>query len=192
MKNAIDLALENQSAAPAPSDEGSVVVDAAAPAVEVEHNWPGLDCSRLIELDEPVYLPPDYLDIGYHFVAENGAKCLRPEFVGPYAQIMAGLLAEMKQSDFNALLRELRRSKKRSLPFEARLTAAAEMLPKSMALVSRKKAPALLISFINENLEHIHDDDDWYAFLRFLEAIGGFLSIRPATDAVPPAESDHK
>lgn len=98
----------------------------------------------------------------------------------------------MKQSDFNALLRELRRSKKRSLPFEARLTAAAEMLPKSMALVSRKKAPALLISFINENLEHIHDDDDWYAFLRFLEAIGGFLSIRPATDAVPPAESDHK
>ena len=181
MKNAIDLALENQSAAPAPSDEGSAV-DAAAPAVEVEHNWPGLDCSRLIEPDEPVYLPPDYLDVGYHAVAENGTKFLRPEFVGPYAQIMAGLLVEMKQSDFNTLLRELRRSKKRSLPFEARLTAAAEMLPKSMALVSRKKAPALLISFINENLEHIHDDDDWYAFLRFMEAIGGFLSIREGGD----------
>ena len=95
---------------------------------------------------------------------------------------MAGLLAEMKQSDFNTLLRELRRSKKRSLPFEARLTAAAEMLPKSMALVSRKKAPALLISFINENLEHIHNDDDWYAFLRFIEAIGGFLSVQEGGD----------
>ena len=182
MKNAIDLALENQSAAPAPSDEGSAVVNAAAPAVEVEHNWPGLDCSRLIEPDDPEYLPPDYLDVGYHAVAENGTKFLRPEFVGPYAQIMAGLLAEMKQSDFNTLLRELRRSKKRSLPFEARLTAAAEMLPKSMALVSRKRAPALLISFINENLEHIHDDDDWYAFLRFMEAIGGFLSVREGGD----------
>ena len=65
---------------------------------------------------------------------------------------------------------------------EARLTAAAEMLPKSMALVSRKKAPALLISFIDENLDHIHDDDDWYAFLRFMEAIGGFLSIREGGD----------
>ena len=182
MKNAIDLALENQSVAPAPSDEGSVVVDAAASAAEVEHNWPGLDCSRLIEPDEPVYLPPDYLDVGYHAVAENGTKFLRPEFVGPYAQIMAGLLAEMRQSDFNTLLREIRKKKKRSLPFEARLTAAAEMLPKSMALVSRKKAPALLISFINENLEHIHNDDDWYAFLRFIEAIGGFLSVQEGGD----------
>ena len=182
MKNAIDLALENKSAAPAPSNEGSVVVDAAASAAEVERNCPGPDCSMLIEPDEPVYLPPDYLAGGYHDVAKNGTKFLRPEFVGAYAQIMAGLLAEMKQSDFNALLREMKRNKKRSLPFEARLTAAAEMLPKAMALVSRKKAPALLASFIKENLDHIHNDDDWYAFLRYIEAIGGFLSVQKGGD----------
>lgn len=123
----------------------------------------------------PVYLPADYLSEGYYATTDKGAKYLRPEFVGKYAETMASLLIGMKPTDFNGLIREMKRSKKKTLPFEARLTAAAEMLPKALALVHRKKAPALLVTFIKDNLDHIHDDEDWYAYYRHLEAIAGYM-----------------
>lgn len=122
-----------------------------------------------------VYLPADYLSDGYYATTDKGAKYLRPEFVGKYAETMASLLADMKPTDFNGLLREMKRSKKKTLPFEARLTAAAEMLPKALALVHRKKAPALLVTYIKDNLDHLHDDDDWTAYYRNLEAIAGYM-----------------
>lgn len=120
-------------------------------------------------------LPTDYLSEGYYATTDKGAKYLRPEFVGKYAETMASLLADMKPADFNGLLREMKRSKKKTLPFEARLTAAAEMLPKALALVHRKKAPALLVTYIKDNLDHLHDDDDWTAYYRNLEAIAGYM-----------------
>ena len=49
------------------------------------------------------------------------------------------------------------------------------MLPKGLALVHRKKAPALLVTFVKDNLDHIHDDADWYAYYRHLEAIAGYM-----------------
>lgn len=123
----------------------------------------------------PVYLPAGYLSDGYYAITDKGAKYLRPEFVGKYAETMASLLADMKPTDFNSLLREMKRSKKKTLPFEARQTAAAEMLPKALALVHRKKATILLVTFIKDNLDRIHDDDDWYAYYRHLEAIAGYM-----------------
>lgn len=123
----------------------------------------------------PVYLPAGYLSEGYYATTDSGAKYLRPEFVGKYAEIMATLLADMKATDFGNLIREMKRSKKKTLPFEARLTAAAEMLPKALALVHRKKAPALLVTYIKDNLDHLHDDDDWTAYYRNLEAIAGYM-----------------
>jgi len=131
--------------------------------------------STTLRDNTPVYLPADYLSSGYYATTDKGTKYLRPEFVGKYAEIMASLLADMKPADFNGLLREMKRSKKKTLPFEARLTAAAEMLPKSLALVHRKKAPALLVAFVKESLDHIHDDDDWTAYYRNLEAIAGYM-----------------
>lgn len=121
------------------------------------------------------YLPANYLSEGYYALTAQGAKYLRPEFVGEYAEAMASLLADMRPNDFNGLLREMKRNKKKALPFEARLTAAAEMLPKALALVHRKKAPALLVAFIKGNLRRIGNDDDWYAYLRHLEAISGYM-----------------
>ena len=123
----------------------------------------------------PVYLPADYLSSGYYATTDKGTKYLRPEFVGKYAEIMATLLADMKATDFGNLIREMKRSKKKTLPFEARLTAAAEMLPKALALVHRKKAPALLVTYIKDNLDHLYDDDDWTAYYRNLEAIAGYM-----------------
>ena len=55
----------------------------------------------------PVYLPAGYLSDGYYAITDKGAKYLRPEFVGKYAETMASLLADMKPTDFNSLLREM-------------------------------------------------------------------------------------
>lgn len=125
----------------------------------------------------PIYLPPDYLANGYYAVSNGGIEYLRSEFVGEYAEIMAKLLVDMKPSDFNALLKMLKRSKKSSLCFEARLTAAVELIPTAMVLVHRKKAPPLLVSFIKHNVDNIYDDDDWNAFYRHMEAIAAYMSV---------------
>jgi len=143
---------------------------------------PTIDTSTVAPIDDndnvPGFLPKDYLAHGYLATTDKGAKYLRPEFVGEYAEIMAKLLADMKPREFKKLLKELKRSKKTSLPFEARLTAALELIPKALALVYSKKAPPLLLSFIKDNVDHIHNDDDWNAFYRHLEAIFAYLTKR--------------
>lgn len=123
----------------------------------------------------PDSLPAGYLAGGYYATTEKGAKYLRPEFVGKYAETMATLLAGMQITDFNRLLREMKRSKKKTLPFEARLTAVSEMLPKALALVHRKKAPALIVDWVKANQAAIKSDEDWYAYYRHLEAIAGYM-----------------
>ena len=114
-------------------------------------------------------LPDGYLSGGYYATTDKGDKYLRPE--------IAAALAPLRPSDFNALLREMKKAKKKTLPFEARQTAAAEMFPKALALVRRKKAPALLAELIQTNLNAIKNDADWSAYYRHLEAIGGYLSM---------------
>jgi len=120
-------------------------------------------------------LPDGYLSEGYFAVSEKGISYRRPEYVDTYARQIAALLAPMKPSDFNPMLRELKRSNKGTLPFEARKTAAFEMLPASISLVKRKRAPHILIDFIKANLEAISSDADWTAFYRHLLSIQGFM-----------------
>lgn len=122
-----------------------------------------------------VGLPAEYLTAGYYAAAENGKEYLRPQFVSAYAQEIAAALAPLKSADMNTMLREMKRNKKIALPYEARQTAAYEMLPKAISLVRRKRAPQMLVDFININLAAIHNDNDWTAFYRHLEAIAGFL-----------------
>lgn len=122
-------------------------------------------------------LPDGYLSGGYYATTDKGDRYLRPELVGSQARQLAAALDPLRPSDFNALLREMKKAKKKTLPFEARQTAAAEMLPKALTLVRRKKAPALLVKLIQANLEAIKNDADWSAYYRHLEAIGGYLSM---------------
>ena len=123
----------------------------------------------------PATLPENYLVGGYYATTEKGAKYLRPEFVDEYARNIAASLTGMKPSDFAAMLRDMKRAKKTTLPFEARQTAAAELLPRAIGLTHRKKAPAILADFIKANLTAIKTDDDWSAFYRHMNAISGFL-----------------
>lgn len=123
----------------------------------------------------PATLPKNYLVGGYYATTDKGAKYLRPEFVDGYARNIAASLTGMKPSDFAAMLRDLKRAKKSTLPFEARQTAAAELLPRAIGLTHRKKAPAILADFIKANLAAIKTDEDWSAFFRHMNAINGFL-----------------
>lgn len=123
----------------------------------------------------PATLPKNYLVGGYYATTDKGAKYLRPEFVDEYARNIAASLNEMKPSDFAAMLRDMKRAKKTTLPFEARQTAAAELLPRAIGLVHKKKAPSILTEFIKTNLTAIKTDDDWSAFYRHMNAINGFL-----------------
>lgn len=157
-------------------DNKTVITTTGEPVTEQAPAAAALSTSTATASDNtPVYLPADYLSNGYYATTEKGVKYLRPEFVGKYAETMASLLADMRPTDFNGLLREMKRSKKKTFPFEARLTAAAEMLPKALALVHRKKAPALLVTFIKANIDAIKTDEDWNAYFRHLEAISGYM-----------------
>ena len=89
----------------------------------------------------PATLPKNYLVGGYYATTDKGAKYLRPEFVDEYARNIAASLNEMKPAEFAAMLRDMKRAKKTTLPFEARQTAAAELLPRAIGLVHKKKAP---------------------------------------------------
>ncbi len=62
-----------------------------------------------------------------------------------------------------------------TLPFEARQTAAAELLPRAIGLVHKKKGPSILTEFVKANFTAIKTDDDWSAFYRHMNAISGFL-----------------
>ena len=123
----------------------------------------------------PATLPENYLVGGYYATTDKGAKYLRPEFVDEYARNIAASLNEMKPAEFAAMLRDLKRAKKSTLPFEARKTAAAELLPRAIGLVHKKKAPSILTEFVKANLTAIKTDDDWSAFYRHMNAINGFL-----------------
>ena len=128
----------------------------------------------------PATLPKNYLVGGYYATTDKGAKYLRPEFVDEYARNIAASLNEIKPAEFAAMLRDLKRAKKSTLPFEARKTAAAELFPRAIGLVHKKKAPSILTEFIKVNLAAIKTDDDWSAFYRHMNAINGYLVLNTA------------
>lgn len=97
-----------------------------------------------------------------------------------YARNIAASLNEMKPAEFAAMLRDLKRAKKSTLPFEARKTAAAELLPRAIGLVHKKKAPSVLTEFVKANLAAIKTDEDWSAFYRHMNAINGYLVLNTA------------
>lgn len=148
------------------------------PATSATEQTPAVDAitaDTTTDTPAPATLPKNYLVGGYYATTDKGAKYLRPEFVDKYARNIAASLNEMKPSDFAAMLRDLKRAKKSTLPFEARQTAAAELLPRAIGLVHKKKAPSILTEFVKANFTAIKTDDDWSAFYRHMNAINGFL-----------------
>lgn len=154
------------------------------PTASATEQTPTVDAITVDTTEEtptaPATLPKNYLVGGYHATTEKGTKYLRPEFVDEYARNIAASLNEMKPAEFAAMLRDLKRAKKSTLPFEARKTAAAELFPRAIGLVHKKKAPSILTEFIKVNLAAIKTDDDWSAFYRHMNAINGYLVLNTA------------
>lgn len=153
------------------------------PATSATEQTPAVDtitADTTTDTPVPATLPKNYLVGGYYATTDKGAKYLRPEFVDEYARNIAASLNEMKPADFAAMLRDLKRAKKSTLPFEARKTAAAELFPRAIGLVHKKKAPSILTEFIKVNLAAIKTDDDWSAFYRHMNAINGYLVLNTA------------
>lgn len=139
---------------------------------------PGLDVATIppgTTSTAPDSLPAGYLAGGYYATTEKGAKYLRTEYVSSYAQALATGLASINLTDFRKVVRDVKKAKKASLPFEARKTAVAEMLPKALMLVHRGKAPTLIVDWVKANQAAIKSDEDWYAYYRHLEAIAGYM-----------------
>lgn len=151
-----------------------------APATEQTPTVDAITADTITDTPAPATLPKNYLVGGYYATTDKGAKYLRPEFVDEYARNIAASLNEMKPAEFAAMLRDLKRAKKSTLPFEARKTAAAELLPRAIGLVHKKKAPSILTEFIKVNLAAIKTDDDWSAFYRHMNAINGYLVLNTA------------
>ena len=148
------------------------------PATSATEQTPTADTTTVdttTDTPAPATLPKNYLVGGYYATTDKGAKYLRPEFVDEYARNIAASLNEMKPAEFAAMLRDMKRAKKTTLPFEARQTAAAELLPRAIGLVHKKKAPSILTEFVKANFTAIKTDDDWSAFYRHMNAINGFL-----------------
>lgn len=121
-------------------------------------------------------LPAGYLATGYNATTEKGDHYMRPEYVRGYAMEIATALTGMKPSDFKSFIRELKRNRKSTLPFEARQTALYELYPKAQALVNRRKASPLLIKLVEANIDAVRNNDDWNSMYRHFEAIAGYLS----------------
>lgn len=172
-ENKFDLTIHGKPATEQASAANTTTIDAPAAAPAAEQT-PAVDAITA-DTTAPATLPPDYLTGGYYATTDKAAKYLRPEFVGEQAQQIADALAGTRPSDFAAMLRDLKRAKKSTLPFEARQTAAAELLPRAIGLVHKKKAPSILTEFIKANLAAIKTDDDWSAFYRHMNAINSFL-----------------
>jgi hypothetical protein len=127
-------------------------------------------------------LPEGYLADGYYAKSDSGVSYLKPAFVGRYAKEIAAGLNGMKLTDVSKMIRTLKQAKKSTLPFEARLTAAMELLPYALSLVKNKKAPQLLVTFLQANLDAIHGNEDWSAFLRHTTAVYGFMAAQEGTE----------
>jgi len=149
-------------------EQAPTTENTSAPAASTENK-------TAAEASTPATLPAGYLSDGYYATTENGAKYLRTEYIEQYAEAIAASLKGMKPGEIEKMVRELKRSKKRTLPYEARRTAAAELLPAARNLVRHKKAPAILVTFIEANLAVIQDDETWTAFYRHCQAISGLM-----------------
>lgn len=121
-------------------------------------------------------LPAGYLVGGYLGKTDKGKTYIRHVYVSDYAkQIANALSGTMKPSDFSKIIRELNKSKSRTLPFEARESATDEALSSVLALAHSNKAPRLLVDLFEANKAAIHNDEDWNAFIRHLTVIQNLI-----------------
>lgn len=131
-------------------------------------------------------LPEGYLSNGYYVTAPNGkSKYPDPALNDSAKKIGQDLAAGLKSSEFNKMLRDLKKAKKRTLPIEAQTGAISALIPKALLLEQKKRAPHLLVEILEANLAAVKDFNDYVACYNHLESMGVYLAL-----SEPPQQKD--
>lgn len=131
--------------------------------------------SEASAITKPGTLPDSYLSEG-SMLEEDGA--LRPEYIGRYAQALAGKLKPLPASTFySAFLREAKVLRKKKTPYGAQKNCALGMVTQAKKLVHRKKdpAPAVLLDMITAATSTVRDPASFEALYMHLDAVYSYL-----------------
>ena len=121
-------------------------------------------------------IPAEYLRGGY-YKGEGAARYINPDLVGIMAQTIAKALADggLKPSGINPILRELKKSNKKTLPLDAKRGALTGAIVAAKQLHQRKRAPTLLVDILECNRAAVQDGEDYKAAVKHLTAVGVYL-----------------
>ena len=120
-----------------------------------------------------------YLSNGYYVTAPNGKTKYPDPVLNDSAKIIGQDLAAsgLKSSEFNKMLRELKKAKKRTLPIDAQTGAISALVPKALLLEQKKRAPHLFVEVLEANLAAVKDFNDFVACYNHLESVGVYLAL---------------
>lgn len=121
-------------------------------------------------------LPADYLSEGY-YKGEGTGRYLDPDLVDGTAKQIANALADggLKRATINPILRELKKSNKKTLPLDAKRGALAGAIVTAKQLEQRHRAPSLLVEVLEGNRAAVQTDADYTAAVKHLTAVGVYL-----------------
>lgn len=121
-------------------------------------------------------IPAEYLRGGY-YKGEGAGRYINPDLVGIMAQTIAKALADggLKPGGINPILRELKKSNKKTLPQEAKRGALSGAIVTAKQLQQRKHAPTLLVDILECNRAAVQDGEDYKAAVKHLTAVGVYL-----------------
>lgn len=120
-------------------------------------------------------LPEGYLANG-SILGDDGA--IRPEYIGKYAQILAGKLKPLKASAFyTAFLKEAKEARKKKVAYGAKKNCALGMVTQAKKLKGRKKepAPAVLVDMITAATATVDSPATFEALYMHLDAVYSYL-----------------
>lgn len=120
-------------------------------------------------------LPEGYLADG-SMVDADGA--LRPEYIGEYAQALAGKLSPLKASAFHtAFLKEAKEARKKKVSYGTKKNCALGMVTQAKKLAHRKKdpAPGVLVDIITAATATVTDPYSFEALYMHLDAIYSYM-----------------
>lgn len=127
-------------------------------------------------------LPDGYLTKGILGTSASGKPYTRVEYIRDYPQALAELLTNdptpLSAAAFNKmLLTPIRKHQRRGVATEAKVSCAASMVPAAMALISKRKAPLLLLEIITIS-RSVVDGPSFDAFADHMAALHAYLLMQ--------------
>lgn len=130
---------------------------------------------------EPI--PGEYWTLPYYLDEEK--KKIKKEFISEYPEKLAGNLGRQGGKDANKktqvrkyydyCIRVSQKLKRCDNDYSYVEADVEELLPKVQYAKSRKVVTDLFVDFIKKNIERIHDERDFRAFLKHFEAVIAFM-----------------